>query len=208
MENIDAILYINLAHRSDRNVHILNEIKKLCTDESKIHRIDAIHNKKDGALGCSMSHIKVLEYILEHPEWNNCLVLEDDFTFKSDNIEENNKTLDSFFKEFPNFDCCNITFNPGVGKYENTNIDIIKHLYYTYTTSGYIITKTFLPILLRNFRESVNDRIIYGEKASNCIDVHWCNLMPVSKWYVFIPPLGFQCDGYSDITKRFESHKC
>ena len=46
MDHIDAILYINLEYRKDRNEHILNEIHKICTDDSKIHRIDAIKTKE------------------------------------------------------------------------------------------------------------------------------------------------------------------
>ena len=38
--DLDAILYINLAHRTDRKEHILHEIHKM-TNEN-IHRIDAI----------------------------------------------------------------------------------------------------------------------------------------------------------------------
>ena len=82
---IDAILYINLAHRTDRNEHILHEIHKLCTDDSKIHRIDAI-KRENGAFGCGLSHIKALEYALEH-EWKTVLIVEDDFTFKCDSNE-------------------------------------------------------------------------------------------------------------------------
>jgi len=78
MEYIDAILYINLEHRKDRNEHILNEIHKICTDNSKIHRIDAIKND-NGALGCGLSHIKALEYAVKN-EWKTVLILEDDFT--------------------------------------------------------------------------------------------------------------------------------
>ena len=58
-------------------IHILNELHKICTDElhkictddSKIHRIDAIKND-NGALGCGLSHIKALEYALKNPNPN------------------------------------------------------------------------------------------------------------------------------------------
>ena len=36
MDHIDVIFYINLSHRQDRKEHMLNELKKLCNDESKI----------------------------------------------------------------------------------------------------------------------------------------------------------------------------
>ena len=87
MSNIDAILYINLEHHADRKEHVLHEISKLGKDASCVHRIDAI-KMKEGALGCSLSHIKALQYALDHPEWKTVLILEDDFTFRSDNTDE------------------------------------------------------------------------------------------------------------------------
>lgn len=103
MNYIDAILYINLAHRTDRKEHILHEIHKICKDTSKIHRIDAI-KKEAGALGCGLSHIKTLEFAIEHPEWNTILVLEDDFTFKSSNTAEINNDIELIFKNASTMD--------------------------------------------------------------------------------------------------------
>jgi GR25 family glycosyltransferase involved in LPS biosynthesis len=202
MNNIDAIIYINLEHRKDRNEHILQEIKKLCNDESKIHRINAIYKFRDGALGCSMSHIKAIEYILEHPEWNNCLILEDDFTFNSDNINENNKILSNVFKEFPNFDCVNLSYTETKLKYENTHIENVKKAIFCLTAAAYIVPKHFLPKILENFRNSVNDRISNGSSDNNCIDVYWCELMKKSNWYIIKPRLGYQYNNFSDIEKQ------
>ena len=66
IDNIDAILYINLEHRPDRNDHCLNEIRKIDPLLTKTHRIDAILNKINGALGCTLSHIKALQLFLDN----------------------------------------------------------------------------------------------------------------------------------------------
>ena len=83
LPHIDAIFYINLDHRSDRKEHILQEIRKIDPTLSKTHRIQAEYVPDHGALGCTKSHIKAFQLFMEHPEWKNCLILEDDFTFVS-----------------------------------------------------------------------------------------------------------------------------
>ena len=72
IECIDAILYINLEHRPDRNEHCLNEIRKIDPLLTKTHRIDAVCNKSNGALGCTLSHIKALQLFLDN-KCNNLL---------------------------------------------------------------------------------------------------------------------------------------
>jgi hypothetical protein len=78
---IDAILYINLEHRTDRNEHLLEQLDQHGWSHIPIERVDAIRD--DPPLrGCTKSHIKALEYALSNPLWkSSVLILEDDFTF-------------------------------------------------------------------------------------------------------------------------------
>jgi len=46
MDQIDAILYINLEHRTDRREHLEAEFKRMGIPAEKIHRINAIKNNK------------------------------------------------------------------------------------------------------------------------------------------------------------------
>jgi len=62
--NIDAVIYINLDSRKDRNDEILNEIRNIGIHESKIHRLSAV-KRTWGALGCALSHEAVLNFIIE-----------------------------------------------------------------------------------------------------------------------------------------------
>ena len=129
MEHIDAILYINLEHRTDRNEHILGEIHKICKDYSKIHRIDAI--KRDpGALGCGLSHIKALEFALEHPEWKNILILEDDFTFKLDDSTSILNDIGTAMNLNIIFNMMLLSYGTSNIKYLDTQFNNIKQIIY------------------------------------------------------------------------------
>lgn len=204
MEHIDAILYINLAHRINRKEHILLELAKWGVDSSKIHRIDAVH-RTPGALGCGLSHIKALTEAFSHPEWNTVLVLEDDFTFRSLDIDRQIKKL---FIHQPSFDIGLLSYNPEFVKYEDTDIPSIKKILYSQTTSSYLIRRHYIPTLLQNMKGATYDMERFGKRHENCIDIHWTKLQPSGYWYAIVPALGYQYDNYSDIEYRITSYSC
>lgn len=205
MEHIDAILYINLAHRTDRKDHILLELEKCGITPSKIHRIDAVL-KKPGALGCGLSHIKALTEAFSHSDWNTVLILEDDFTFRPDS-EMNNKirelcTSHSFF------DVGLLSYNPEFVKYRDTIIPSIKKITYSQTASAYVIRRHYIPTLLQNMKAATYDMERFGKRHENCIDIHWSILQPNGYWYAIFPAIGYQYDNYSDIEHRVTSYGC
>ncbi len=103
-DKIDAILIINLAHRTDRFNRLYDFLKGIGV-ESKVHRIDAVDGKtlngykqhpwftsrtpknvaqmKAGSAGCCMSHRKTIAYAKQH-HFKNILILEDDAIFRND----------------------------------------------------------------------------------------------------------------------------
>jgi glycosyl transferase family 25 len=198
---IDAVLYINLKHRKDRNSHILNEIRKMNLDASKIHRIDAV--KKDlGALGCGYSHIKALYYAIQHSEWETVLILEDDFTFKDISIQDSLNVLNR------TFDVILLAHNHETVIYENTSVDFMKRVCYAQTTSAYIIKKHYISTLITNFMESMYSMYVNGPTSDNCIDVHWSKLMRNDKWFCLYPAIGYQYEDYSDIQQSVVNYGC
>lgn len=207
MDHFDAILYINLEHRTDRNEHILNEIGKLCSDSTKIHRIDAI-KREPGALGCGLSHIKALEFALEHSEWNNILVLEDDFTFKSNDSNAIQNDVLSIMDPLTNFDVIVLSYNHNYLQSINTPYINIKKVNYTQTTSSYIIKNKYIPKLIGVFKDAMSDMELNGKKHENCIDIAWSKLQPSDNWYAIFPAIGYQYDGYSDVERMHVSYKC
>lgn len=203
----DAILYINLAHRTDRNTHIQAEIAKLSPNPDTVHRIDAIKHDL-GIVGCSLSHIKALEYALEHPEWDTVLVLEDDFTFHSNNSDEICKSIKNLIHHDASYDACLLSYNHVCVTYgpstKKSNIVRIKR---SQTTSSYIITRKYIPTLLENFKEGA--MLISSEhKIEYYIDLYWQKLQRKGKWYSTNPALGYQYDGFSDIEQQHVVYKC
>jgi glycosyl transferase family 25 len=207
MDHIDAILYINLEYRTDRNEHILREISKICNDSSKIYRIDAIR-KEIGALGCGLSHIKALEYALEHPEWKNILILEDDFTFKSNDTNSIISDITYIIKSVTVFDIILLSFSKYDLKYVDTPFSNIKKMIYSQTTSSYIIRNEYIPKLLSVFKAAMLDMELNGRRVENCIDIAWTKLQPSDNWYSTFPALGYQYSSYSDIENMYISYDC
>ena len=77
LNDFDAILYINLAHREDKKEFLLNHLESYGVEKEKIHRIDAVYTKENGHIGCCKSHFKALSYALKKG-FKNVLILEDD----------------------------------------------------------------------------------------------------------------------------------
>jgi len=206
MNHIDVVFYINLASRADRNTHFLQEIPKLSYN-TPVQRIDAVYNS-NGALGCTLSHIKTLETFLENPEWKTCVIFEDDFTFRSSDLDDNNDALERVFKTFPDWDCCMLSAGSHDLKFWNTEVETVKKVHSAQTTSGYCVTKTFAPTLLNNYRESRDLMIRNGRMHENCLDQYWKKLQPTSHWYLVFPALGYQYHNYSDIEERVVGYGC
>jgi glycosyl transferase family 25 len=80
MELIDKIIYINLDDRTDRKDSICETLKDY---SHKVLRFSAIKNIY-GPIGCTMSHITVLETAIQN-KWNNVLIIEDDMVWKTKN---------------------------------------------------------------------------------------------------------------------------
>lgn len=211
---IDVVYYINLDIRTDRNAEFLLEMEKMNIPENKIVRISAVHEKERGHLGCSLSHIKTLTQFLE-TDHQTCIVFEDDFEFT-----EPPDVVNSAFQELIdnniNFDVCMLSGNV----YETSPIaeyPFIRKAQKVLTTSGYMLSKSFAPTLLENFKEgakllekSYDERIDikkkdpsqYNYSGEYAIDQYWTALQEDNKWYIFQPKLGSQRQSYSDIMEN------
>ena len=88
---VEHVVYINLDHRTDRLEQVTAELAPYFPPE-KVTRFSAIQLDR-GALGCTLSHIAVLE-LAKAKGWKNVLVLEDDAMWKAEQFEEAYATLD------------------------------------------------------------------------------------------------------------------
>ena len=195
--------YINLKHRLDRRKHIEGELKKVNYPESYIHRFEAVR-KKNGALGCGLSHIQVLQQLDQKLKGKHDygLVLEDDFTW----TQSPEKTIE-MLTQISNLNkkdwnmillACN-----GYGKPVEPKHKILLPVGDCQTTTGYIIKKGYIPTLLQNFKECVQQSTNIDEHKSiyipiNHIDQYWKRLQ-YDKWFVTNPIMGTQASSYSDI---------
>jgi len=195
---IDAVLYINLEHRTDRNTEVLGELEKAGVPADRIHRIDAIYNKDFGNLGCSQSHTKAVEFAMAHPEWKRVAILEDDFVFRNAatvwtqlGSVLHDQTPDMFllghnFTEF---------------QFERTSTPSIVKVLGTNHRTGYIVSSSYMTTLRTNFQKATDLMLANGNVANLHGDIIWKELMPRDKWLCHEPTLGYQRPGYSDCEK-------
>ena len=208
LDHVDAIIYINLDHRTDRREHIENEIKKIDPTLSKTHRFSAEYIPENGALGCSVSHIKALEMCFQHPEWERCLILEDDFTFVSSDPIECNNQLVELSTAFPQFDVLLLAFGHNDFVSYETDVPHVRRVHSSQTTSGYIVHKGYMGILLNNFRLSSDILRNRGKCHEGCLDQYWKRLMPHGSWYSYHKRIGYQYANHSDIENVFHNYEC
>lgn len=199
----DKIIYINLDHRKDRKEQILNEFKKMNIDETKIHRIHAVHEKYNGHIGCAKSHIKAIEYA-KNNGFKRVLIFEDDFVFlhNEDIVKER---IQNFLRNTPKWDVCQFTsvYVTYKNNDENNNVRLVNK---ASTSSCYAINSTFYDKLLNNLNDSLkkmehemeqfnknNNNILKKKHTSNyALDQNWYKLQEKSNWYIFYPFLGKQ----------------
>lgn len=192
--------YINLEHRTDRNLLITRQL-----DEYGVLQRRRVPGTRAavGPVGCSMSHIRTLELFLEsgHPA---CLVFEDDFEF----VLPKDTVHDMFARFFADhgdeWDVVMLSSNTLVsvpaGPYLDKALDV-------QTASGYMVNRRVAPTLLANFREGLR---LFERSLAGChaVDMHWKSLQPRLSWFIFNPKMGRQRAGYSDNERREVDYGC
>ncbi len=206
------VFYINLDHRVDRRVHIEHQLVSMNLPWT---RIPAIHEPKRGILGCGKSHVLAMQAFIRSGA-DRGIIFEDDFTFANTAI-----AIEQFkqFFEIPNFQW-DVVMLAGNGSKENnwhiradrTEWPFLAKVYDATTTSGYMVTKAFAPVLLQNLQEGVSLLDAHFQrfgirKHDYCLDVYWKKLQPISNWFIFVPKMGYQADSYSDIENVFTQYR-
>ena len=205
--NIDAILIINLEKDKKRFSDITSNLLKYNFDQSKIIRIDAIYNKWNGHLGCGKSHVKALELAIEK-DYNNVLILEDDFQFTADTYYMNN-IITKFFTEVTEWDVLDIEKKDNYASINHTIYDSnIKRINSSTMTGAFIVNKKYYNTLLENRKESIDKLQIETDEyikeckikgvcekiiaTNNAIDQYHKKIQPLHNWFLLKPPLGNQ----------------
>ena len=187
-EFIQKVIYINLEHRVDRKQEIEQELQKYFPVD-KILRFNAI-KESHGGIGCTKSHIAVLEMAIKE-KWSNYLVVEDDAIY-SKNFDNGYSLLEKLIKK--SYDV--ITLGT---VYANHTSEF--KLLSGQTTTAYIVHQKYYQTLLQNFKDGLTGFLMTGNYPVFSIDQYWKRIQPRDNWYCIIPSLMIQRSGYSDIEK-------
>ena len=195
---LDKILIINLKHREDRKNEILQELNKFQIEKDKIIFIEAVYNKEDGALGCTASHIKCMEYALNN-NLDNVLILEDDYDFCK-NINLFNIELTKFLASNVNWDVLLLNMSEhGPPLNIKTHLNDVYINLWSHSAAAYIMKKSIFKDRIINLRNSLNS-------GKGPHDFHWNNLRLKYDWYINKKILGYQRESYSDIEKNIVNY--
>jgi hypothetical protein len=202
------VYYINLDNRQDRQYSILQQLRNVNIPLNKIHRINAVQHKL-GAFGCLLSHIKTLKRALKDGV-DYAVIVEDDFIFnKKIKFKSLLKYLNNFKWDVCLLDGKNYTLNHIIYNLYNVQNSVL--------TSGYIINKDYIYILLRYWLSTVKLNNINLNNNLNCadcsrqfgcpytkpLDISWRILQKKHKWIMVYPKIGKQLTNcYSNIQKR------
>jgi GR25 family glycosyltransferase involved in LPS biosynthesis len=195
---IENVYYINLENRSDRKTSVENELNSLGW---KYQRFNAIKTK-DGRVGCSMSHLKLIKMAKEK-NLDYIVIVEDDIQFmrKTWYNERIKNIMDTDFDVF----LLAGNLRPPIYK---TNYENIVKVSKSFTTTGYIVKKHYYDKLIDNIDEGI--RLLLknpgGEYNDNAIDCHWMKLQECNKWYIVMPRTVTQRPIYSDIEQRYTDY--
>ena len=199
LDDITNVFYINLEHRNDRKEHVEKELNKLGIQAKRFNAI----NMKDGAIGCSMSHLKILEEAKKN-KLEHLLVVEDDITFLDVTLFKNQ--INNFFK-LHNNDWDVILFaGNNMHPYEKIDETCVK-VNRCQTTTGYLVNGHYIDILANNVKIGLTNLLNKpNEKPKYAIDIYWFSLQHTGKWYLIIPLTVVQRNDYSDIEKKVTNY--
>jgi glycosyl transferase family 25 len=187
-EFIEKVVYINLEHRTDRRQEIESELSIFPSE--KIQRFNAI-KENFGALGCTKSHIAVLEMAISEG-WSNYLVIEDDGMWS--NFDKSYPILESLSKN--PYDV--IVLGSVVPIYDKLTYKLQK----SQTTTSFLVNKHYYKTLLQNFKDGAHGLTLTRSPPMYAIDMYWQRIQARDNWYLVAPSLVVQRPSYSDIEKK------
>jgi glycosyl transferase family 25 len=200
LSDIQHAFYINLEYRTDRKEQIENELSIMGINAKRFNAVCTTN----GAIGCTMSHLKLLEKAISE-NYSHLLILEDDIQFLEPEIFKNN--FNKFLELHENnWDVIIFSGNnvPPYIPIDETCIRVTR----CQTTTGYLVNGHYLRILRDNIKEGL-EKLIKNPSMHYyfAIDKYWFCLQQCDKWYLIIPLTVIQRESYSDIEKKITNYK-
>lgn len=194
ISDIKHAFYINLHSRPDRRNHVERELKNIGISAERFNAL----KMDNGAIGCSMSHLKLIETAKAN-NWEHILIVEDDILFTDTKLFINQ--FNKFLSNHKSFDVVLIAGNniPPYKKIDDTCVQVT----HCQTTTGYLVQKHYYDKLITNYKNGILQLMKNPDKpVMYAIDKFWFNLQAIDKWYLIIPLTVTQREDYSDIEKR------
>lgn len=199
--DIRNVHFINLERRADRLAMMQQQLESVGL-ASYATRFNGIP-MKNGAIGCTMSHLSLLEKAANEKA-DHILILEDDIQFLDPSafrshfdqfLEEYRKTAtepwDVILVSGNNFPPC-VSVNPHGIQIWNCN-----------TTTGYLVNGHYIRTLAQNVRNGLMLLLRNPtEKPKYAIDIYWKQLQQQDKWFLIVPLTVTQRADYSDIEEK------
>ena len=195
-------IYINLEHRKDRLKHVQQELAKLSIPNNGV-RFNAVKTA-NGAVGCTISHIKCLEQAKEQG-LPHVFICEDDICFKDPKLLLHNAAR--FHAVFADAWDVLIVGGNNLPPYKQFG-DFCAQISNCQTTTGYIVRQHYYDTLIANFREGLAQLMANpANKRDFAIDMYWKRLQAIDRWYIVLPLTVHQLEGYSDIEERDTNYR-
>ena len=201
MNLLEHTLVINLGEREDRKLTVFNQLRNI--DVIHPERVAAVKTK-DGAIGCTMSHIKCLE-IAKKNHWEYVCIVEDDFKcidptkFKTSLSHFQQKSVQDNIQ----WDVLLLGGNNCPPYKKIRNVDYCVQLSNCQSAIGYVVRREFYDTLIENYREGVGKLMRDPKnKREFAVDMYWKHLQGSQRWYILIPLTITQEHSYSDIEER------
>jgi GR25 family glycosyltransferase involved in LPS biosynthesis len=193
---IDAIYYINLDNRVDKQYHIKNNVVPHfdeTTLANRIERFSAISHL-NGAIGCSLSHLEVAKKA-KNIGARYYLVFEDDFEFLISK-KEFQEFLSSLFSP-PQLD-----FKVVMLAYNALQNEPFSNILYksnnAQTTAGFIVNCAYIDELIACWEYGISKFLETGEHWKWACDQCW-KVLQKEKWFIAAKRIGKQTPSISDI---------
>ena len=193
--DIKNIVYINLDERPDRKLDIEEQLKTVGFKNFK--RFKAIKTT-NGAIGCTMSHLKCLENA-RNKKLTHLLIFEDDTLFLDP--PHFKQQFNKFLLKHKAWDVVLLAGN-NLLPYSKIDETCIK-VTHCQTTTAYLVNGLYFDTLITNIKDGLqmlmqnqSNRFLYA------IDKYWLTLQKSDEWYLIVPLKVIQKEGYSDIEKR------
>lgn len=190
LNRVDLVAFINLDNRPDRLKSIQYQLKNNNIYPKKIKRFPGHYTPKNGHIGCSRSHLDVLEYAQKN-HLKNVLILEDDFKFKI-SPKEINKIFNTFLNKVPNREWDVVFLTRYYGEIQPSKYSFLNKISNTSSGAGYLVNKNYYSKMIENLKESLDNLKEDVFEGHYCFDQLWKKLQEKDNWFVFSPEIGYQ----------------